>query len=282
MLFAELVAGGRDEVAPRIGEVAHAVERCANRIERVIESNAGTILDRRSGAFSVAFHDCDAAVMAASEILERLAGMPPVMGVRVAVRIGVHYGTVDESQSDAEPVAAFAERLAELARPSEALASGEAVMLLSTATRHFAGAEPIAGKRAEVFEWPVYLLGRRAGLTTSMPPASALISLRLRIKHQDDVIMVEELRPIILLGREQGNDVVIIDPRASRQHARIERRRDGFVLVDQSTNGTYVASGEGPEQCARKSELVLSGQGRIGCGFSANDIERDLVFYEVI
>lgn len=95
-------------------------------------------------------------------------------------------------------------------------------------------------------------------------------------------MIVEELRPIILLGREQGNDVVIIDPRASRQHARVERRRDGFVLVDQSTNGTYVANGDDPEQCARKSEIVLTGQGRIGCGFSANDIERDLVFFEVI
>lgn len=281
VLFAELVGGGREGVTLGLSEIAHAVERCTNRIERVIESNSGSILFRRSNAMAVGFADCDTAVKAAAEMIERLAGMLPVMGVRVSVRIGVHYGTVgDELGSD--EVAAFAEKLAGFARPGEALASGEAVMLLSTATRHFAGTEPIAGARAEAFDWPVYLLGPRAGMTTSLPASSALISPRLRIKHQDEVVIVEELRPIILLGREQGNDVVIIDPRASRQHARLERRRDGFVLVDQSTNGTYVVNGDGPEQCARKSEVVLSGQGRIGCGFSANDIERDLVFFEVI
>ena len=43
-----------------------------------------------------------------------------------------------------------------------------------------------------------------------------------------------------------------------------------------------VAAGDGPERCARKSEIVLNGQGRIGCGFSANDIERDLVFFELV
>lgn len=281
VLFAELVGRGREGVALGLGELAHAAERCTNRIERVIESNAGAVLARTPSAFTVGFADCDAAVMAASEIIERLAGMLPVMGVRVSTQIGVHYGTVEERASG-QPVAAFAERLAGLARPGEALASGETVMLLSSATRHFAGAEPIEGKRAESFEWPVYLVGRRAGLTTSMPPASALISPRLRIKHQDEVVIAEEMRPIILLGREQGNDIVIIDPRASRQHARIERRREGFVLVDQSTNGTYVATGEGAERCARKSEILLSGQGRIGCGFSANDIERDLVFFELV
>ena len=281
VLFAELVGGGREGVSPGLAEIAHAADRCTNRIERVIESNNGEILGRASNAFTVAFVECDSAVMAASEMLERLSGMLPVMGVRVSARIGVHYGTVDE-EDGGPAVAAYAEKLAGLARPGEALASGEAVMLLSSATRHFAGTEPIAGERAESFEWPVYLLGRRVGLTTSMPPSASLISPRLRIKHQDEIIIVEEMRPIILLGREQGNDVVIIDARASRQHARIERRRDGFMLIDQSTNGTYIARGDEPEQCARKSEILITGQGRIGCGFSANDIERDLVFFEIV
>jgi predicted component of type VI protein secretion system len=34
---------------------------------------------------------------------------------------------------------------------------------------------------------------------------------------------------------------------ASRMHARIERRRDKFVLVDQSSNGTYVRIDGEPE-----------------------------------
>ncbi|MBX3680455.1 MAG: FHA domain-containing protein [Rhodocyclaceae bacterium] len=281
VLFAELFGGARAGTRSDYVELAHAAERSINRVERVVESNSGSVIARTPNSLTVRFEECDAGVLAACEMQDRVSGMLPVMGVRIMIRIGVHYGPVDEVSNATEPVAAFAERLAGLARPGEALASGEAVMLLGSATRHFAGAEPIAGARAEALEWPVYLLGRRIGVTTSAPPA-ALITPRLRLKHQNDVLILEEARPIMLLGREQGNDIVIIDPRASRQHARIERRREGFVLVDQSTNGTFVADGEGRERCIKREDVVLGGQGRIGCGFSANDVERDLVFYEVV
>ncbi len=105
---------------------------------------------------------------------------------------------------------------------------------------------------------------------------------RLRIRHQQDTLFVEALRPVLLLGRELGNDVNIMDPRASRQHARIERRREGFVLFDQSTNGTYVVIDGQAEHHLRQDRLVLKGSGRIGCGFSANEVERDLVFFELV
>jgi predicted component of type VI protein secretion system len=75
---------------------------------------------------------------------------------------------------------------------------------------------------------------------------------------------------------------VIIDPRASRQHARIERRPEGFVLIDQSTNGTFVAEEGAAERCIKHGEAVLTGPGRIACGFSANEVERDRGFVEIV
>lgn len=45
----------------------------------------------------------------------------------------------------------------------------------------------------------------------------------------------------LTMGREATNKVVIADPSVSRQHAWIERRPDGYYLVDKnSSNGTYV------------------------------------------
>lgn len=87
---------------------------------------------------------------------------------------------------------------------------------------------------------------------------------------------------MLLLGRELGNDIVIMDPRASRQHARIERRREGFTLIDESTNGTFVSIEGGGERLVRQERMVLSGPGRLGCGFSADEIERDLVFFDLV
>jgi hypothetical protein len=48
-------------------------------------------------------------------------------------------------------------------------------------------------------------------------------------------------RPVFALGRSSLCDITLPDPQASRQHARLEWRRDGLYLVDtNSTNGTYV------------------------------------------
>jgi hypothetical protein len=49
------------------------------------------------------------------------------------------------------------------------------------------------------------------------------------------------VRQTIALGRSSRCDITLPDAQASRQHARLEWRRDGLYLVDtQSTNGTYV------------------------------------------
>ena len=281
VLSTEVIGGAL--LAQRLGETEarRAVDRCMNRIGRVVESNAGLLLNVTGDSLSAGFERCDAGVQAACEMLERVASLPPLSGVRLPIHIGVHYGQVEESNPPGGEAVEMAGRLMSLARPGEALASGPTVMLLSSATRQFAVAAQEHSARGADLEWPLFTLGSRAGITTSLPPASRL-SQRLQVRHQQDFHLVEDHRPILLLGRELGNDVVVIDPRASRQHARIERRREGFVLVDQSTNGSFVIQEGAAEQCVKRGELLLAGQGRIGCGFSAGEVDRDLVFFEIV
>ena len=52
----------------------------------------------------------------------------------------------------------------------------------------------------------------------------------------------------------------------SRLHARIELNRNKFVLIDQSTNGTFVQTAEGEESFVRRDSLQLKGEGMIGLG----------------
>lgn len=48
-------------------------------------------------------------------------------------------------------------------------------------------------------------------------------------------------RAVYTLGRREGCDLVLPDPRVSREHARVERDASGTELVDLgSTNGTFV------------------------------------------
>lgn len=282
ILIGEVVGGPDQDGASDALEVRHAIDRCLHRAELAIEANSGHSVRRATPCVFAGFDKADAAALAACEMLERVRNLPPLRGKRLNLRIGIHYGAVDGAEAgtrgEGEQVAL---RLARAARSGEALATGAAVMLLSTTTRHYA--RPEGGVRAglEALEWPLYAVQRQSEAVVSLPPATRLLQ-RLRIRHQDEILFVDEQASALLFGRELGNDVVIMDPRASRHHARIERRRSGFVLVDFSTNGCYVVEDGGGERCVKGGELPLIGPGRIGCGFSVNEVERDLVFFEIV
>jgi adenylate cyclase len=88
--------------------------------------------------------------------------------------------------------------------------------------------------------------------------------VRLRFDGRD--LLVDERRLSISIGRAEDNDVVKMRERISRLHARVEIRRDKFLLIDLSTNGTYVQSADGEVSFVRRGRLQLKGQGMIGLG----------------
>ena len=89
---------------------------------------------------------------------------------------------------------------------------------------------------------------------------------RLRLRHGERVIVLDERQSALAFGRDAQNDLVIADRLASRLHGRIERRRDRFVLIDHSSNGTFVTHDGEAEMALRREEFVLRGRGRISFG----------------
>ena len=94
---------------------------------------------------------------------------------------------------------------------------------------------------------------------------------RILLHHGARALELDEVRSILTLGRDPQNDVVIGDRMASRMHARIERRRDKFVLIDQSSNGTYVSVEGEAEIHLRREELTLRGRGLVSFGHARDD-----------
>ncbi|MEM7504962.1 MAG: FHA domain-containing protein, partial [Pseudomonadota bacterium] len=64
---------------------------------------------------------------------------------------------------------------------------------------------------------------------------------------------------------------------ASREHARVECRRGKFILTDQSTNGTYVQTEEGPAYL-RREELQIGGSGKIALGRELHEATEYVTF----
>ncbi|NMF89973.1 FHA domain-containing protein [Aromatoleum petrolei] len=274
VLVAEIPGADRIAEALEPAEARRALERCMHRIDLAIEAHGGTVERRADARACASFRRGDAAVLAICEMFDRVQSLPPLRGLRMTICVGLHCGT---GADDAE---LGATRLAEVAKPGHALASEAVVTQLSATGRQFVAASASRNPALAGLGWTAFAVARQPAAAST--PADKPVEPRVRVRHGQDTLFVDHARPVVLLGRELGNDIVISDPRASRQHARIERRRDGFVLIDQSTNGTFLADDSGKESCIKGAELVLAGSGRIGCGFSANEVERELVFVDIV
>ena len=110
--------------------------------------------------------------------------------------------------------------------------------MLQLSTRSIA-ALSIKGKGDEVDVREVIWQGGEELTMTTASIAVTTKPVTLYLEHGTQTWELD--RDGIVIGRDAQCNIVIADRNASRQHARIERRRDKFFLVDQSTNGTFVA-----------------------------------------
>ena len=105
-----------------------------------------------------------------------------------------------------------------------------------------------------------------------MLPAIATITelqkqFRVRLRYLGTELVLDNRdRTFATLGRGQENDLVIKGNLVSRLHARVEAGKNRFMLVDQSTNGSFVQSQNGDDAFVRRDAIPLKGQGVIGLG----------------
>lgn len=232
------------------------------------------------------FPDADSAASAAAEMQLAIAQRPPLeRGKKLTIRVGFHVGPViqegEDVFGDSVNVAA---RMASLALPGQAITTADTVAALSAKLREATrplDAIPVKGKAEgiQVHEllWQTSI--ERTVIPGRIAPgvADKSGSLALRLTHRGQETV---LTGTTTFGRDAENTMVITDPMCSRRHARIERRAGHFVLVDLSSNGTYVTIGGGPEIRLRREELMLHSSGRITFGHSTSDTNAETVEFD--
>jgi adenylate cyclase len=96
--------------------------------------------------------------------------------------------------------------------------------------------------------------------------AEAACSNCLYLTWRDLHIVVDGERPVVSVGREDYNDLVIKYAWISRTHASFENRKGVFVVTDKSTNGTFIYPSAAPPFYVNKGEQPLTGEGSIVFG----------------
>ena len=283
VLFANVSGSARFHEKLSDAEAVRAVDRCIKRMERAIEGFGGCIIKAVGDEIMVSFDSVDEAFQAAVDMQQRVADLPPVSGVKLAVRVGFSHGTVNEEDGSliGETVDTAA-RLAGLALPGQVLASLQAQSKLSPPLKKSTRDVSSTLAKSKLLGMAVFELISSDSTTLDVKIADSpeLQNAPLRLRHSGKVIMLDDNKPVILMGRDADSDVLIHDRRASRHHAQIERRGDRIFLIDKSTNGTFVTMADKPELFLRRQECVLYGKGTICFAASASSPSADYAEFD--
>ncbi|HEV8109569.1 MAG TPA: adenylate/guanylate cyclase domain-containing protein [Burkholderiales bacterium] len=283
VLFADIT--GSTQLYEQLGD-AQALARidgCVRLLRDAAVEFEGRVVKTTGDGVMCSFNQAEAALHAARFMQVRLAAQAALGGPALAIHVGCHYGSVLESDGDLYgDCVNVAVRVVGLAKAGQVIATQEVVGRVGETLRarvrmldHVA----LKGKREplQIFEFSWQDSEELTTLGTRLQEASSRLKLVFGSREMwFDAAGGNDLR----LGRDAACDIVIVDRRVSRQHARIEKRREKFMLIDQSANGTYVAVNGEPEICLRREELVLRSSGRICIGHRTGDADAIVVeFY---
>ena len=288
VMFADV--SGSTALFERLGdkEAMHAVERCLKRMKRSIEGYKGQTVQVVGDELLASFESAEDACQAAIDMQQRIADLPPVSGLKLTIRIGLHCGLfADGDDQLSGPSISSAARIAGIARRDQILCSSLLFAELPQPGIITADPMPKLGTVQEddtvlsLFQinWPSYQ-GGTPSIHSSFGPGSAPPVDRLCVRHRGKAFLLDDKTPVLTIGRDLGCKLLIEDRKASRQHARIERRGDGFFLVDTSTNGCFVTLSGHQEVMVRRHEIQLENRGHISFGNTGNDPLADIAEFE--
>ena len=107
------------------------------------------------------------------------------------------------------------------------------------------------------------LLWKQEGATVSTVVRPRGLAAALEITYSGQTYGLGPERPNLTIGRDPDNAVAISESLVSRHHAELVLRGDKYLLVDRSTNGTWVLTDGGDTFRVTREELTLAGSGRI-------------------
>ena len=275
ILFADVV--GSTRLFELLGDVSarDKVAICVDMMRRATEQHGGAVVKTMGDEILATFEDCDAAMDAAVQMQAAIAVHPEleVQGQHIAIRIGCHFGPVVLETRDVFGAAVHtANRMTSQAKAGQIIITDSIYARLSDEWRAVTRQVDVAVPRGQHGEVVIYEMLWQHGDATSMVPALATIAVqhrpfRIRLRYLgSELVLDDRERSSATLGRGQENDLVIKGNLVSRLHARIEAGKNRFMLVDQSTNGSFVQGENGDDAFVRRDAIPLKGAGVIGLG----------------
>lgn len=271
VLFADV--SGSTSLYETAGDDAalEAISACLAAARLATEAAGGRVVKTMGDEVMAIFPGPDAAANAAADIQTRIEELPEVAGKKLGVRVGFHHGPVLQRDDDIfGDTVNLAARLVAQAKKGEIVLSTDTAAQLGPALRTMVRelhAITVKGKAEEIgLAELVWRYDAEATVFTGVRSRGRVARNSLRLRYRGAEMARRRDMDSIHIGRESASGLVVHDEMASRQHCTIERRQERFVLLDHSTNGTYVTVEGEAEISVRRSELELRKRGWIAFG----------------
>ena len=276
ILFADVVGSTRIYEIMGDLQARDMVLECVGLMRAATERHGGRVIKTIGDEIMATFPSAEEAVDAAAEMHQDLASHADLVveGQHVAIRIGCHFGPVVLENRDIFGAAVHtANRLTSQAKAGQIMVSAAVIERLGAAWRGAVRQIDVATLKGKTSEDELFEVLWQREDATSMVPTLAIghagerrATSRVRLKFQGGEVLLDDRHAHASMGRSEENDVVVKGNLISRLHARVELTRNKIMLIDQSTNGTYVVSDAGEEAFVRRDSVQLKGAGLIGFG----------------
>jgi class 3 adenylate cyclase len=270
ILFADIA--GSTKLYEQSGDTValEAVVNCLDCLKTATLAHGGRVIKTIGDELMSVFDTAEQAIQAANTMqstFEKTVGGKA--GIRL--RIGCHFGSVIETDGDCfGDTVNLAARLTALATPDQILTSRETYDALPSslqATCRKLYSTAVRGRKSKVtIIEAMWKQDQGQTMLSDISAPTYAHSKEARISYRGKIWTVNEEHPEASIGRDTNSTLVVGAAKASRHHARVILRQEKIVIVDQSSNGTFVRLQNGQELLLRREELVLAGRVLVGLG----------------
>jgi adenylate cyclase len=249
-----------------------AVGNILNLLSDLAAKFTGTVIKTVGDAIICIFDAADNAICAAKSMQETMIrGLPDAAHLPpINIHIGIHHGPVVVDKGDIFGDAVnITARVADYANPRQIVATRAVIENLSEKSNHHKKylskitAKNISGK-IELFE--IILEDLQMTMVIDSRELSEALFSKLYLTKGGQNFVIDAQKPVVSVGRDDFNDIVIHASWISRTHAYIENRNGIFMVKDKSTNGTYIHPVDSGPVFIKKGEHPLTGKGVIVFG----------------
>ncbi len=242
-----------------------------------------TIGDEIMARFDTANSACEAAIAIQQRSSREFADIG--LGIRIGIAFGDTVVTPNDAFGDTVNDAAY---VAHIARANQiVLTQGVVDQLNRTLVQQCQLFDRINIKgenhKTTIYRLAWEVAGQQDFSTKVMPMQEVsrfVDNFQLILTYGEKTIALLPAQTPFAIGRDANKaDLFFDEELCSREHCHIEFRRGKYVLIDHSTNGTYVCAENKTPIYLRREETTLQGRGVIGIGQRTDLKNPSLIHY---